>query len=73
MVRRMHSQEQLMDEQVLPIIPYNPRNADETLDIKYRVDDLVHQRTDKITVNRRELDSAYSKRNAVENVNNVLK
>lgn len=66
-------QEQLMDEGVLPIIPYNPRNADEPLDIKYRVEDLVHQRTDKVTLNRRELDSTYPKRNAVENTNNVLK
>ena len=66
-------QGQLMDEGVLPIIPYNSRNADEPLEIKYRVEDLVHQRTDKVTLSRRELDSTYPKRNAVENTNNVLK
>jgi len=66
-------QEQLMDEHVLPIITYNPRNADDPLDIKYRVEDLVHQRTDKVTFNRMELDKVYRRRGAVENTNNVLK
>ena len=66
-------QEQLMDDGVLPVIPYNARNADEPLDIKYRVEDLVRQRTDKVTLNRRELDEVYPERNAVENANNVLK
>jgi hypothetical protein len=66
-------QKQLMDDGILPIIPYNPRNTDEPLDIKYRVEDLVHKRTDKVSFNRKELDSIYTKRNAVENTNNVLK
>jgi len=66
-------QEQLMDDGVLPIIPYNPRNADEPLPIKYRSEDLIHQRTDKVSLNRRELDRTYLQRNAVENTNNVLK
>jgi len=66
-------QEQLMDEGVLPIIPYNPRNADNPLPIKYRSEDLVHQQTDKVTLNRKELDRVYPRRNAVENANNVLK
>jgi hypothetical protein len=66
-------QERLMDDGVLPVIPYNPRNTDEPLNIKYRVEDLVHQRTDKVTLNRGELDRTYPQRNAVENTNNVLK
>jgi len=66
-------QEQLMDDGVLPVIPYNARNADEPLAIKYRVEDLVHRRSDKVSFNRRMLDSAYAQRNAVENANNVLK
>jgi hypothetical protein len=66
-------QEQLMDDNVLPIIPYNPRNTDVPLDIKYRVEDLVHRRANKVSMNRRELDRTYPQRNAVENTNNVLK
>lgn len=66
-------QEQLIDEHVLPIISYNPRNTDEPLDIKYRVEDLVRKRTDKVSLNKKELDRTFKKRSAVENTNNVLK
>ena len=66
-------QDQLIDEHVLPIITYNPRNADHPLDIKYRVEELVHQRTNKVTLNRKRLDTVYRRRSAVENTNNVLK
>lgn len=66
-------QEQLMDDHVLPIISYNPRNTDTPLDVKYRVEDLVRKRTDKVTLKRKELEKVYRKRSAVENTNNVLK
>jgi len=66
-------QEKLMDDHILPIISYNPRNTDNPLDVKYRVEDLVRKRTDKVTFNRKELDKVYRKRCAVENTNNVLK
>jgi hypothetical protein len=66
-------QEDLMNEHVLPIISYNPRNTDTPLDVKYRVEDLVRKRTDKVTLKRKDLDKVYKKRCAVENTNNVLK
>ena len=66
-------QEKLIDEHVLPIIAYNPRNTDKPLDIKYRVEGLVNKRTDKVTLNRKELEKSYRSRSAVENTNNVLK
>jgi hypothetical protein len=66
-------QEDLIDERVLPIISYNPRNTDEPLDIKYRVEDLVPKRSDKVSLNIKELDRTFKKRCAVENTNNVLK
>ena len=66
-------QEDLIDEHVLPIISYNPRNTDNPLDIKYRVEDLVRKRTDKVTLKQKDLDKIYKKRCAVENTNNVLK
>jgi hypothetical protein len=37
------------------------------------VEDLVHQRVNKVSMNRKELDNVYPQRNAVENTNNVLK
>jgi len=66
-------QNMIIDEHILPVITYNPRNTDHPLDVKYRVEDLVHRRTDKVTLNRKELDRVYRRRGAVENTNNVLK
>ena len=66
-------QEQLIDEHILPVITYNSRNAEHPLDIKYRVEYLVRQRTDKVKLDRKELDKVYRRRCAVENTNNVLK
>jgi hypothetical protein len=64
-------QEQLMDDGLLPIMPYNPRNTDVPLDIKYR-GDLIHQQTNKLSLNRKELDDTYIQQISVENVNNIL-
>lgn len=66
-------QEELMDDHVLPIVSYNPRNTEKPLHIKYRVEDLVRRRTNKVTLNQKELDNTYKQRVAVENTNNVLK
>lgn len=66
-------QERLIDDHVLPVMRYNPRNADHPLDVKYRVEDLVKQKSDKVTMSRRFLDMIYRRRVAVENANNVLK
>ena len=66
-------QEKLMDDHVLPIISYNSRNIENPLDVKYRVEDLVRKRTDKVTFNKKELDKVYRKRCAVVSTNNVLK
>lgn len=66
-------QEQLMDDYVLPVIPYNPRNTGEPLGIKYRVEDLVKKRTTRVSLNRKDLARIYKKRSAVENTYNVLK
>jgi len=37
------------------------------------VEDLVKKRTDKVSLNKKELDKTFKKRSAVENTNNVLK
>ena len=37
------------------------------------MEDLVQKRTDKVSLNKKELDRTFKKRSAVENTNNVLK
>ena len=66
-------QEEMMDEQVLPIITYNPRNTHQPLPINYRVQELVKKRTTNVTFNLKELKKNFRKRSSVENANNVLK
>jgi hypothetical protein len=66
-------QEHLMNEHVLPIISYNPKNTDTLLDVKYRIEGLVRKRTDKVKLKRKELKKVYRKQSVVENTNNVLK
>lgn len=66
-------QEQLLNEKVLPVFTYNPRNTDEPLDIKYRIEHLVQQRTERVKFDRKSLDNDFKMRSAVENANNVLK
>lgn len=66
-------QEHLLDENVLPVFTYNPRNAGEPLDIHYRVEHLVQQRTENVKLDRKGLDKDFRMRPAVENANNVLK
>ena len=66
-------QKEMMDEQILPIITYNPRNTHQPLPINYRVQDLVKNQTTKVTFNLKELKKTFRKRSSVENANNVLK
>ena len=66
-------QQEMMNDRILPIITYNPRNTAKPLPIRYRVEQLVKQRTKKVTFNRRELKKTFRKRSSVENTNNVLK
>ncbi|MEF8848263.1 MAG: transposase [Candidatus Thermoplasmatota archaeon] len=66
-------QQQMIDKKILPIVTYNPRNTHQPLPIKYRVQQLVKERTPKVTFNLKELKKIFRKRASVENANNVLK
>jgi len=66
-------QQEMIEEKILPIITYNPRNASKPLSIRYRVEQLVKQRTEKVSFNKKELKKTFRRRASVENTNNVLK
>jgi hypothetical protein len=66
-------QQEMMNERILPIVTYNPRNAGKPLPITYRLEQLVKQQTTKVTFNQNELKNTFRKRSSVENTNNVLK
>lgn len=66
-------QQEMMDEKILPVVTYNPRNTSQPLPIKYRVEQLVKERTKNVTFNVKELKETFRKRSSVENTNNVLK
>jgi transposase len=66
-------QKEMMNERILPIITYNPRNTHQPLPINYRIQQLVKEQTTKVTFNYKELKKTFRKRSSVENTNNVLK
>lgn len=51
--------EDLLKDKILPIIPYNPRNSNEELPIEYRVEKIVDEQHDNVTLNTDELDKEY--------------
>ncbi len=66
--------EDLLDDKVLPIIPYNPRNSNEELPIEYRAEKIVDEQQDNVSLNTDELDKEYySKRVSVERAIGKLK
>jgi hypothetical protein len=52
-------QKEMMDEQILPIITYNPRNTHHRLHINYIVKDLVKKQTTKVTLNLKQLKKTF--------------
>ncbi|MFB6300340.1 MAG: transposase [Halobacteriales archaeon] len=63
----------LLLQNVVPVAPYNQRNANDPLDIEYRVEDRVTNHYDNICVSRSQLEETYKKRSQVENTINVCK
>lgn len=64
----------LIEQKVLPVVKYNPRNSKEELSVKYRAEKIVSEMNDSVTLNRKELDKEYrTKRPAVERSNGILK
>lgn len=55
-----------VEELVVPVAPYNPRNTDEPLAIKYRVEDRIEEHGEDVHLKRSELDETYDHRTQVE-------
>jgi hypothetical protein len=58
--------DRLLEQGVVPVVPYNQRNADEPLDIGYRVEDTI-------AVSKERLGEAYRKRSRIETAIGVCK
>jgi hypothetical protein len=50
----------------VPIAPYNPRNADDPLDIEYRVENRITEHSEDIQLKQSILDETYNHRTGVE-------
>lgn len=66
-------QKEMMQEKILPVITYNPRNTHQPYPITYRIQQLIKDHTQKVTFNPKELKKTFRRRSSVENTNNVLK
>lgn len=56
----------LIEEGVVPIAPYNQRNADDTYDIEYRIEQWITEHSDTVRLWPKHLKETYKKRSQVE-------
>ncbi|MCU4744822.1 transposase [Halobacteria archaeon AArc-xg1-1] len=63
----------LLEQAVVPVAPYNPRNTDDPLDIEYRVEDRIKEYSETVRPWQRQLDETYSQRSRVETAIGVCK
>ena len=52
---------------------YNPRNTDDPLDIKYRIEDRIEKHSEDVQVKRSVLDETYNRRTQAERTNDAVK
>lgn len=65
--------DRLLEQAVVPVVPYNPRNTDDPLDIHYRVENRIKEHSDTVRLRRHQLDETYSYRPQVETAIGVCK
>lgn len=58
---------------VVPVAPYNPRNTDEPLDIKYRVEARIENHSEDVHLKQSVLDETYNCRTQVKRTNDAVK
>jgi len=63
----------LLEQNVVPVAPYNPRNTNDLLDIEYRVESQIKEHFENIGVWQTQLNETYADRSQVENTINVCK
>ena len=56
----------LLTAGVVPIAPYNPRNADDPKAIEYRVEDRIEGHSEGVQLKQSTLDETYNRRSGVE-------
>ena len=56
----------LLEAGGVPIAPYNPRNTDDPLDIKYRVEDRIEEYSDDVQLKQSILKETYDRRSQTE-------
>jgi hypothetical protein len=63
----------LLEQSVVPISPYNPRNTDDPPDIEYRVEERIKEHSDTVRLWQRQLEETYAERSRVETAIGVCK
>jgi len=58
---------------VVPIAPYNPRNADDPLDIEYRVENRIIEHSEDVQLKQSILDETYNHRTGVARTIDAVK
>ncbi len=56
----------LIEEGVVPIAPYNERNTDDPYDIEYRIEQRIKEHSDNVGVWSKQLEETYKQRSQVE-------
>jgi len=63
----------LLEQAVVPVAPYNPRNTADPLDIEYRVEERIKEYSNRVRLWQKQLDETYSRRSQVETAIGVCK
>jgi hypothetical protein len=58
---------------VVPVAPYNARNADDPKDIEYRVEDRIKKHSQDVQLKQSILDKTYNRRTGVERTSKSVK
>jgi len=58
---------------VVPLAPYNARNAADPKDIEYRVEDRIEKHSKEVQLKQSTLDETYNRRTGVERTNDAVK
>jgi len=63
----------LLEAGVVPIVPYNPRNIANPLDIEYRVEDRIEEDSEDVQLKQSLLEETYNHRTGIERTNDAVK
>jgi hypothetical protein len=58
---------------VVSVAPYNPRNADGSKNIEYRVEDRIEEHSEDVRLKQSILDETYNRRTGAQRTNDAVK